>query len=91
MEVCDICGAFLVMGDAQQRVEEHLLGKQHMGYGKVRDTIDMLKVRMQKKNYPFCQPTCSTTYDQQQFSSKSKMCVRVGHFSMYIPVFNCCF
>ena len=49
MEVCDICGAFLVMGDAQQRVEEHLLGKQHMGYGKVRDTIDMLKVRMQKK------------------------------------------
>ena len=44
MEVCDICGAFLVMGDAQQRVEEHLMGKQHMGYGKVRDTIEQLKV-----------------------------------------------
>ena len=44
MEVCEICGAFLVMGDAQQRVEEHLTGKQHMGYGKVRTTIEQLKV-----------------------------------------------
>ena len=46
MEVCEICGAFLVMGDAQQRVEEHLSGKQHMGYGKVRTTIEQLKVRL---------------------------------------------
>ena len=44
MEVCPVCGAFLVVGDAQQRVEEHLLGKQHMGYAKVRATIDNLRV-----------------------------------------------
>jgi len=44
MEVCPVCGAFLVVGDAQQRVEEHLSGKQHMGYAKVRTTIETIKV-----------------------------------------------
>ena len=44
MEVCTICGSFLVVGDIPQRVEEHISGKQHMGYAKVRDTIDSLKV-----------------------------------------------
>jgi len=44
MEVCPICGAFLVVGDVPQRVEEHVSGKQHMGYAKVRDTIEDLKV-----------------------------------------------
>lgn len=44
MEVCPVCGAFLVVGDAQQRVEEHLSGKQHMGYAKVRNTIESIKV-----------------------------------------------
>lgn len=46
MEVCHICGAFLVVGDIPQRVEEHVSGKQHMGYAKVRDTIENLKVRL---------------------------------------------
>jgi len=45
MEVCPICGAFLVVGDIPQRVEEHVSGKQHMGYAKVRDTIESLKVK----------------------------------------------
>jgi len=44
MEVCSICGAFLVVGDVPQRVEEHASGKLHMGYAKVRDTIENLKV-----------------------------------------------
>lgn len=44
MEVCPICGSFLVVNDIPQRVEEHVSGKQHMGYAKVRETIDSLKV-----------------------------------------------
>ena len=44
MDVCIICGAFLVVDDIPQRVEEHISGKQHMGYAKVRDTIESLKV-----------------------------------------------
>lgn len=31
MEVCEVCGAFLIVGDAQQRIDDHLMGKQHMG------------------------------------------------------------
>lgn len=31
MEVCDVCGAFLIVGDAQQRIDDHLMGKQHVG------------------------------------------------------------
>ena len=44
MEVCEICGAFLVVGDAKQRLAEHLIGKQHMGYAQVRATVESLKV-----------------------------------------------
>lgn len=32
MEVCEVCGAFLIVGDAQQRIDDHLMGKQHVGY-----------------------------------------------------------
>ncbi|XP_059613185.1 luc7-like protein 3 [Phlebotomus argentipes] len=46
MEVCEVCGAFLIVGDAQQRIEDHLTGKQHLGYSKVRKVIDeMYEVR----------------------------------------------
>lgn len=31
MEVCPVCGAFLIVGDAQQRIDDHLSGKQHVG------------------------------------------------------------
>ena len=44
MEVCDICGAFLIVGDAKQRAEEHLMGKQHMGYAKIRITVQEIIV-----------------------------------------------
>lgn len=32
MEVCEICSAFLIIGDAQSRIDDHLMGKQHIGY-----------------------------------------------------------
>ena len=44
MEVCDVCGAFLIVGDAPQRQDEHLMGKQHAGYAQVRAEIDRRKV-----------------------------------------------
>ncbi|CAH1954293.1 unnamed protein product [Acanthoscelides obtectus] len=40
MEVCQVCGAFLIVGDAQQRIEDHLMGKQHMGFARLRASID---------------------------------------------------
>ncbi|XP_041719915.1 luc7-like protein 3 isoform X2 [Coregonus clupeaformis] len=43
MEVCEVCGAFLIVGDAQSRVDDHLMGKQHMGYAKIKSTVEELK------------------------------------------------
>ncbi|XP_065364478.1 luc7-like protein 3 [Calliphora vicina] len=40
MEVCEVCGAFLIVGDAQQRIEDHLMGKQHLGYSKLRQAVE---------------------------------------------------
>uniref|UniRef100_H2YSU0 Uncharacterized protein n=1 Tax=Ciona savignyi TaxID=51511 RepID=H2YSU0_CIOSA len=48
MEVCEVCGAFLIVGDAQTRVDDHLMGKQHMGYAKIKATIADLKEKLQK-------------------------------------------
>lgn len=40
MEVCEVCGAFLIVGDAQQRIDDHLTGKQHIGYTRLRKAIE---------------------------------------------------
>jgi len=45
MEVCEVCGAFLIVGDAQSRVDDHLQGKQHVGYARIKTTIEELKAR----------------------------------------------
>lgn len=50
MEVCEVCGAFLIVGDAQQRLEDHLTGKQHMGYSRLRKAVEeMYEKRKQEK------------------------------------------
>ncbi|CAF0787732.1 unnamed protein product [Didymodactylos carnosus] len=43
MEVCNVCGSFLIVGDAQCRIEEHVSGKQHVGYAKIRSTLEELQ------------------------------------------------
>ncbi|XP_068158879.1 luc7-like protein 3 [Drosophila tropicalis] len=49
MKVCEICGAFLIVGDAQQRIEDHLMGKQHLGYSKLRNAVNEINERRQKE------------------------------------------
>jgi hypothetical protein len=44
MKVCDICGAFLVVGDTDKRASSHLEGKQHQGFALIRKKITELKV-----------------------------------------------
>jgi len=39
MEVCEICGAMLFIDDAPQRLEDHIQGKQHVGYARIRAYI----------------------------------------------------
>ncbi|CAG2105942.1 unnamed protein product [Medioppia subpectinata] len=51
MEVCDVCGAFLIVNDVQQRVDDHLMGKQHMGYGRLKTALDdILERRRQDRD-----------------------------------------
>lgn len=38
MEVCPTCGAFLIVGDAQKRIDSHFEGRQHTGWARVRQT-----------------------------------------------------
>ncbi|KAF7234594.1 hypothetical protein EG68_11457 [Paragonimus skrjabini miyazakii] len=45
LEVCEICGAFRIKDDAPQRVEEHLSGKMHLGYAKIRDYLRQFSER----------------------------------------------
>ncbi|XP_078257634.1 luc7-like protein 3 isoform X2 [Rhinoraja longicauda] len=52
MEVCEVCGAFLIVGDAQSRVDDHLMGKQHMGYAKIKATVEELKTVRKKTEEP---------------------------------------
>ncbi|KDR08954.1 luc7-like protein 3 [Zootermopsis nevadensis] len=48
MEVCDVCGAFLIVGDAQQRIDDHLMGKQHVGYARLKMAMEELINNRQK-------------------------------------------
>ncbi|KAK1303584.1 hypothetical protein QJS10_CPB11g00365 [Acorus calamus] len=43
MALCEICGSFLVANDAAERTQSHVTGKQHIGYGMVRDFIGEYK------------------------------------------------
>lgn len=39
MALCEICGSFLVANDATERTHSHMTGKQHVGFGLVRDYL----------------------------------------------------
>ncbi|KAL3834630.1 hypothetical protein ACJIZ3_009366 [Penstemon smallii] len=39
MALCEICGSFLIANDAAERIQSHVTGKQHIGYGMVRDFL----------------------------------------------------
>ncbi|XP_017634359.1 uncharacterized protein LOC108476608 isoform X1 [Gossypium arboreum] len=54
MALCEVCGSFLVANDAAERTQSHVTGKQHIGYGLVRDFISEFKPRRKegkRKNY----------------------------------------
>ncbi|XAR71814.1 hypothetical protein NMG60_11018245 [Bertholletia excelsa] len=48
MALCEICGSFLVANDAAERTQSHVTGKQHVGYGLVRDFLAEYKAAKEK-------------------------------------------
>jgi hypothetical protein len=51
MALCEVCGSFLVANDAAERTQSHITGKQHIGYGMVRDFIAEYKVSLPSKTF----------------------------------------
>jgi hypothetical protein len=49
MEVCEVCGALLIAGDPQHRLESHFEGRQHLGYMKLRETYEKLKEDFERR------------------------------------------
>ncbi|KAJ2546813.1 splicing factor [Coemansia sp. RSA 1933] len=43
LEVCDVCGAFLVPNDASKRLDAHNEGKQHQGYIRIQKALEEYK------------------------------------------------
>ncbi|XP_066257586.1 luc7-like protein 3 isoform X2 [Euwallacea similis] len=52
MEVCEVCGAFLIVGDAQQRIDDHLMGKQHMGYMRLKKAVEEITAIIMESKEP---------------------------------------
>ncbi|KAM7504631.1 hypothetical protein LguiB_003535 [Lonicera macranthoides] len=48
MDLCEICGSFLVANDVLERTQSHVTGKQHIGYGMVRDFLSEYKEAKEK-------------------------------------------
>ncbi|KAL3650428.1 hypothetical protein CASFOL_006831 [Castilleja foliolosa] len=48
MSLCEICGSFLVANDAAERTQSHVAGKQHMGFGLVREFLAQYKETKEK-------------------------------------------
>eukprot|EP01102_Stenamoeba_stenopodia_P009430 TRINITY_DN2778_c0_g1_i4.p1 TRINITY_DN2778_c0_g1~~TRINITY_DN2778_c0_g1_i4.p1 ORF type:complete len:327 (-),score=57.16 TRINITY_DN2778_c0_g1_i4:187-1101(-) len=49
MKVCDVCGAFLVIGDTDKRTLGHMDGKQHQGYAKIREALEEFKKKRNER------------------------------------------
>nr|XP_043617350.1 luc7-like protein 3 [Erigeron canadensis]XP_043617351.1 luc7-like protein 3 [Erigeron canadensis]XP_043617352.1 luc7-like protein 3 [Erigeron canadensis] len=48
MALCETCGSFLIANDALERTQSHVTGKQHIGYGLVRDFLVEYKEAKEK-------------------------------------------
>ncbi|KAJ3120214.1 hypothetical protein HK101_007018, partial [Irineochytrium annulatum] len=43
LTVCEVCAACLVANETQQRMDAHLVGKQHVGFKKIRQWLEAWK------------------------------------------------
>jgi len=78
MKVCEVCGVLLMVDDAPQRVDDHLMGKMHVGYGKLRSTVNHILDRRKdaginenKNNKNEVKETSGKNYRREE-SSKSR-------------------
>lgn len=49
LRVCDVCGSFLSILDSDKRLQDHFLGKQHIGFQYMRDTLEAINKRREER------------------------------------------
>lgn len=49
LRVCDVCGSFLSVLDSDKRLTDHFLGKQHIGFQYMRDSLDAIRKRRDER------------------------------------------
>ncbi|CAG7723407.1 unnamed protein product [Allacma fusca] len=50
MQVCEVCGSYLIIGEAQHRLDDHIMGKQHVGFAMLRKNLEDIKKAREKRN-----------------------------------------
>jgi len=48
-EVCEVCGAILITDDKTARRDDHLMGKQHAGYVRLKGSLDRVSAEQNKR------------------------------------------
>ncbi|XP_042755821.1 uncharacterized protein LOC111916240 [Lactuca sativa] len=76
MALCETCGSFFIANDALERTQSHVTGKQHIGYGLVRDFLFEYKeanekARVEEKEIEVKHRTGSTDRDKNRYSDRS--------------------
>ena len=49
LRVCEVCSAYLGIHDNDRRLADHFGGKLHLGFIKIREKLDDLKVRVEER------------------------------------------
>eukprot|EP01039_Chlorochromonas_danica_P005091 gene5091-5595_t len=49
LRVCDVCGSFLSIFDSDKRLTDHFMGKQHVGFQYMRDTLEAIRKRREER------------------------------------------
>lgn len=49
LRACDICGALLNISDSAPRLADHFIGKMHVGYKTIRETLESLEESVRHK------------------------------------------
>ncbi|VDO24833.1 unnamed protein product [Haemonchus placei] len=49
MQVCQVCGCFMLTNDAQSRIDDHLSGKLHIAYTRIKEQIDLMAKNKEEK------------------------------------------
>lgn len=74
MALCETCGSFLVANDAAERTQSHVTGKQHVGYGMVRDFLAEYKVFLAKFSFLFPYKTAECNFIFLAFVTNDILC-----------------